>query len=382
MKYTISKLSKQSNENINYIFENYSKQLKFNIKDPYFIKLLYKLIKSASATPTPHTITHDTNVKVDKIQNDKFISKEIVDFLQISTFTHYYIQFKIKEAFYHIHIYSQNDININKYLYFIKLILNICSQHATTRYNVFTFKIILTEFNKTQPTIPIQPSSINSGMTEYPSIPHPDDHKEITIFRKEEWFKVFIHECFHLFCLDFAGNDSEYKQLFKPLFNIESDFLFFESLCEFWARTINIAIISYSTKKNIVYEEFASCMEVNLQIEKIYSLLQMKYILSNMGFTYESLMDKNRTLPYVEDTNMFCYYVLTPVLLFHYEETMQWFIENNQTLLQFKKNKQNIHLFFYYIKRIYNNPSFISMINSLSQYKLTNNCMSSFEILI
>lgn len=382
MKYTISKLSKQSNQNINYIFENYSNKLKFNIKDPYFIKLLYTLIDRASEMKTEHTITHNTNVKVDKIQNNKFISTEIVQFLETSTFTHYYIHFKIKEVLYHIHIYTQHSININKYIHFIKLILNMCSQHATTRYNVFTFKIILTAINKSQPIIPVEPSTINSGMTEYPSIPRPDDHKQITIFRQEEWFKVFIHECFHLFCLDFAGDDADYKHLFKPLFNIESDFLFFESLCEFWARTINIAIISYATKKYILYEEFKALMEVNLQIEKIYSLLQMKHILGNMGFTYESLIDKNRTTPYVENTNMFCYYVLTPVLLFHYEQTMSWFIEHNQTLLQFKRDKKNISLFFHYIKSIHNNKPFMEMITSLTNYKLTNNCMSSFELLI
>jgi len=258
----------------------------------------------------------------------------------------------------------------------------MCSQHATTRYNVFTFKIILTDYPKTQPTIPVEPSTINSGMTEYPSIPTPDDHKQITIFRKEEWFKVFIHECFHLFCLDFAGNESDYKHLFKPLFNIESDFLFFESLCEFWARTINIAVISYSTKKYILYEEFKKLMEVNIQIEKIYALLQMKHILSNMGFTYDSLIDKKRSLPYVENTNMFCYYVLTPVLLFYYEQTMSWFIEHNQTLLQFKRDKKNITLFFYYIKSVHNNKPLLDMISSLTNYKLTNNCMSSFELQI
>ena len=79
---------------------------------------------------------------------------------------------------------------------------------------------------------------------------------------------------------------------------------------------------------------------------------------------------------------MFCYYVLTPVLLFHYEQTMSWFIEHNQTLLQFKRDKKNISLFFHYIKSIHNNKPFMEMIASLTNYKLTNNCMSSFELLI
>jgi hypothetical protein len=170
--------------------------------------------------------------------------------------------------------------------------------------------------------------------------------------------------------------------MFEPLFNINSEFLFFESLCEFWARTINLSIISYSTKKNITYEEFEGLIKINIKLETIYSLLQMKYILGNMGFTYESLIDKHREKEYTENTNFFCYYVLTPLLLFNYEQTMTWFIDNNETLLQFTKNKQNILLFFYYIKSIYKNEKFIQFLHNLKEYNLTNNHMALFEISI
>jgi hypothetical protein len=380
MKYNIAKLTPTSNKNINYIFENYPTKLTFEIKDTYFIKLLYTLLDRASDTKIEHTTTTD-NKPVRDIDSE-YISPEILNFINTNEFIHHHINFKIKEATYNVHIYSQNEIQLNKYIYFIKLILIMCAQHATTRYNVFTFKIILTDFKKQQPVIPVEPFTINGGTTSYPLKEGPDDHKEIVIFRKEEWFKVFIHECFHLFCLDFSSNDNDYSKLFKPLFNIDSDFLFFESLCEFWSRTLNIAVISYSTKKNIMYEEFEELMKINIQIEKIYSLLQMKHILGNMGFTYESLMDKKRVLPYKENTNLFCYYVLTPVLLFHYEQTMSWFVEHNQTLLQFTKDHKSILLFFHYIKSIYKHKPLLQMIDSLDSYKLTNNYMSVFEILI
>jgi hypothetical protein len=380
MKYNIAKLTPTSNKNINYIFENYESKLKFEIKDTYFIKLLYTLLDRASDTIIEHTITTD-NTPVKNIDSS-CMSSEILNFINTNEFIHHTINFKIKEATYIVNIYTQTEIQLNKYIYFIKLILIMCSQNAETRYNVFTFKIILTDIKKEQPVMPVNPDTINSGATLYPLKEGLDNHKEIVIFRKEEWFKVFIHECFHLFCLDFSSNDKDYAKLFKPLFNIESDFLFFESLCEFWARTLNIAVISYSTKKNIMYEEFEELMKINIQVEKIYSLLQMKYILGNMGFTYESLMDKKRELPFKETTSMFCYYVLTPVLLFHYEQTMAWFVEHNQTLLQFTKDTKSILLFFHYIKSIYKHNPLLDMIDSLDSYKLTNNYMSVFEILI
>ena len=380
MKYSITQLTPSSNKNINYIFSNYTNLINSKIKNTYFIELLYTLIDRAAIKDTPHTIIKHKMATVNNLTNTKYISPEIKKYIEENKFVHYAIHFKIKEAQYNIHIYNKKEININKYIYFIKLILNLCANEATTRYNVFTFKLFLTDFKKTQPIIPVETFAINSGLTSFPMKEQADDHKEIIIFRREEWFKVLIHECFHMFCLDFSRSDTDYVKLFKPLFNINSDFLFFESLCEFWARKINLAVISYSTKKDILYEEFEMLMKTNIKLESIYSLLQMKYILGNMGFTYESLMDKSREKEYTENTNMFCYYVLTPLLFFYYEQTMNWFIDNNQTILQFNKNHKHILLFFYYIKSIYNRPEFLKYIHSLKEYSLTNNYMSVFEM--
>ena len=381
MKYSITKLTKTSNENINYIFENYPSKLKFVINDTYFIKLLYTIIDKAIETNIDHSLKQTESNG--HIINSTYCSQEIKDYIKDNTFIIYNIEFKIKDAQYNVFIYSKKKIQIDKYIYFIKLILVMCAQQATTHNNVFTFKIFLTDFKKIQPTIPVTPFHINSGVTSYPSDPHENDCKDIIIFRNEEWFKVFIHECFHLFCLDFCDVDvSQFKNLFKQIYNIESEFLFFEALTEFWARTINIAVVSYSTKKNISYEEFETLMKINIQIERVYSILQMKHILSNMGFTYESLMDTKRVLPFKEETNFFCYYVLTTILLFHYEQTISWFVEHNQTILQFSKNKKSVTLFFYYIKSIHNNPNMIQMINSLDKFEISNNYMSGFEIML
>jgi L-rhamnose isomerase len=36
-------------------------------------------------------------------------------------------------------------------------------------------------------------------------------NSEIVVFRKEEWFKVFIHETFHSFGIDFASMNTSTK---------------------------------------------------------------------------------------------------------------------------------------------------------------------------
>ena len=58
---------------------------------------------------------------------------------------------------------------------------------------------------------------------------------EILLYRKEEWFKVLIHELMHSLCFDFAGLNMSFaiqKQL-KSMFSVNSDFHITETYSEF-----------------------------------------------------------------------------------------------------------------------------------------------------
>jgi len=368
MKYSVTKLTSKSNFNINYIFEHYPKSLEHKIKDPYFIKLLYTLIYKSLQSKNDYTFTtkHDITIMPSK---NEYLPHHIRVYINEQTYTLYTIVFKINEITINVKIYENiNKININKYIYFIKLILNICANESTTTKKQFDITFYLTPFEKTQPSTSVDPDHINSGYCMFDG--------ELVIFRKEEWFKVFIHECFHLFCLDFNEVNIDFKKIFS-IFFIKSDFLFFESLVEFWARTINIAIVSYFTKKNISYEDFEMLMEVNLSIEKVYSILQMKHFLSGMNITYQDMITK--PVNYNETTNGFCYYVLPALLINHYEQTMTWFVEHNQTLLQFKKNTESVYLFYQYIRSIYKSPQFLQLLEK-EKYDLNNMNMCAFDI--
>ena len=367
MKYSVTKLTPKSNFNINYIFEHYPKLLEEKIKDPYFIKLLYTLIYKSLQTKNEYVLDTKENVSID-IKKNLFFPEKIRQSINESKCTLYTILFKIKDIIINVKIYENTKININKYIYFIKLILNMCANESILSKKIFEITLYLTSFEKTQPTTIIEPDHINSGYCM--------SNGEIIIFRKEEWFKVFIHECFHLFCLDFNEINIDFKKIFSSLFYIKSEFLFFESLVEFWARTINIAIVSYFTKKNILYEEFEMLMEVNLSIEKVYCILQMKNFLSGMNVTYQDMITK--PTEYNETTNGFCYYVLPALLLTHYEQTMTWFVEHNQTLLQFKKNTESVYLFYQYIRSIYKSPQFLQLLEK-DHYNLNMN-MCAFDI--
>ena len=368
MKYCVTKLTNKSNYNINYIFENYPDLLEGKIKDPYFIKLLYTLIHKASVQHTEYNVTTQENVHTNASAN-YYLPENIRNHINETKYTLYNISFKIKDININVNLYA-NKININKYIYFIKLILNMCANESLTPKKHFNMTFYLTSFEKNKPIHSVGPEHINSGYCTSTG--------EVVIYRKEEWFKVFIHECFHLFCLDFNEVNIDFKQIFSVLFFIKSDFLFFESLVEFWARTINIAVVSFFTKKNISYEDFEMLMEVNLSIEKVFSILQMKNILSGLNVTYLQMISEKCN--YTETTNAFCYYVLPALLFSHYEQTMGWFVEHNQTLLQFTKNTEHVYLFYQYIRSIYKSQHFLQLLDK-DNYQLNNMNMCTFDIL-
>lgn len=364
MKYCVTKLTTKSNSNINYIFENYSHLLEEKIKDSYFIQLLYTLIHK-SIKPLDYTLT--TEDMIPFVEKNHFLPEMIRQHINETTHTLYSIQFKIKGNIINVKLYA-NKININKYIYFIQLILNMCVNESSQSNSLsYTITFYLTPFEKNEPSKSIDPEHINSGYT----IPKTG---EIIIFRKEEWFKVFIHECFHLFCLDFNEVNIDFKKIFTVLFFIKSDFLFFESLVEFWARTINVAIVSFFTKKNISYEDFEKLMEINISIEKLHSIIQMNHLLTCVHTSYDEIITKPSD--YSETTNAFCYYVLPAILFSHYEQTMAWFVEHNETLLQFKKNTEHVYMFYQYIRSIYKLP-----LLQVNKYDLKMNMnMSAFDI--
>jgi hypothetical protein len=202
---------------------------------------LFTIISKLNITLDEYTLIHDTP----KIYSP-YMANEINEYIKGTVFNTYSSNYLLENMNVNIKIYSDTTIEIKKYLFFIKLVLTMCVKNANHKNKEINIKIILSPINKTCPTIPILPSHINSGQTD-------PNKNEIIIFRKEEWLKVFIHECFHLFCLDFCNVTFNYIRQFKELYNVNGEYLFFESLTELWARTVNLSIISYYTKDNCLY---------------------------------------------------------------------------------------------------------------------------------
>jgi len=69
---------------------------------------------------------------------------------------------------------------------------------------------------------------------------------EIVVFRKEEWFKVFIHETFHNFALDFSDmNNNDAHKCILDIFKVNSNVNLYEAYTEFWAEIMNALFCSF-----------------------------------------------------------------------------------------------------------------------------------------
>jgi len=359
----IDKLTKTSNINIKYVFDHYKKIKPINNR---FIKLLYKLIDNTRYIEATHTIK-EIHKNPDLVSNI-FLSNEIKNAINRTHYSCFSISIKIDNTIFNIDLFTKDRINIKRFVFYIKVVLKLCFNSSLSKERAYYFKFVLSDFPKTHPIKNASPHNINSAYT----------NSVVVIYRKEEFLKVFIHECFHMFCLDFSRHDIDYRPMFEPLFHIKSDFLIFESLCEFWARTINVSMLSYYKQSFPCYKEFEKSFIINLNFERVFSIIQMCHYLSCFKLKYEDLLKGNAN--YSEKTNGFCYYVLTPILLYNYQSTMNWFIHHNETLLQFSKNERDIYLFYLYIKSIYKTPELLEYVKAFNRCKLNNMMMSLFDI--
>jgi hypothetical protein len=170
--------------------------------------------------------------------------------------------------------------------------------------------------------------------------------------------------------------------MFEPLFQVNSNFLLFECFCEYWGRTLNAAIVAYHSKKNITFKEFQVAFELNINVERCFSLLQLNHFLNTMNLTYSDLIEGRAINIYRENTNGICYYVLTGLLMYNFEQTMNWFIDNNETIINFTKTNDNIYMFFLFIKLIYNQPELLTLLETISKEnkKIPTMHMAALEI--
>ncbi len=365
---TYDNLTPKSNKNIGFILKKYASMVKdMNIQDPYFMKLIFSHLSKAVYAKKECTVTRSE--KQPLIQGE-FVGPSVQEEVTNAVFQSYIVKTKIEGFTFDMELFTPEVFDLERFLFFVHVVLALCCKNTLTKTRHFRLKLILSDAEKIKGHA--IPDHLNSGYTE--------NYKELVIYRKEEFLKVFIHECFHLFCLEFSDTyTTQYKEMLRSIFKVDSDYLLFESVCEYWARTLNCAFVSFFMKKDITFQEFEKIFVLNLSMETLFSLTQMKNYLSLHNLTYEDILHKP-SISYKEETNGFCYYVITSILMFHYQPTMNWFVNHNETMLNFSKSNKDLYLFHQYIQSVYNSKELIETLKKLKTFKLENMSMSLFDI--
>lgn len=210
-------------------------------------------------------------------------------------------------------------------------------------------------------------NNINTGFTTTCPV-----DSEIVIYRKEEWFKVFIHESFHNFALDFSDMDNtECHELILNIFPVESEVYLFESYTECWAEIMNALFCSFfSMNDKTDFNTFLVYTELFIHFEISFSFFQMVKALNFMGLEYKDLYSKSkqsvakRENLYKEHTNVLSYYVIKLVLLNNYQGFLSWCSSHNSSLLQFKKTRESQLQFCAFIEKNYRTKSMLQNVHN------------------
>lgn len=259
---------------------------------------------------------------------------------------------EIKVHFIIFHEIKQKDLYIiNKQIQMIYMWMYIISNFSVKNCsNYLILYVYFTPFKKKLPNnqlIILNTEHVNTGYTTGCK-----ENTEIVLYREEEWFKVFIHETFHNFGLDFSDmNLSQVNRKLQEYFNVNVEFNLYESYCETWARIINTMFYSYfslTDKLNPKKKYFKSQFYLSIKKEAFHSLYQLLKILNFQDLNYKLITEKKNehinicNHLYREKSSVFSYYIITGLLLNNFGEFLLWCKKNNNIILMFKKTPINL----------------------------------------
>ncbi len=285
----------------------------------------------------------------------------------------YSTMFKIKQRT--IYFTMHAPYRVSNFIHYIKRIymwLYIANQYACKRCsNTVNIHLYLTDHVKLLPHIGqvIGRANVNTAFTSSCS-----SSTQICIYREQEWFKVFIHETFHNFGLDFSEmkiNNSDVQML--KMFKINADIRLFETYCETWAEIIHSQFLTFfSTRIKDRFDIMMGKLDRILEIEARFSLFQCVKILDHNNMVYTDLFSEHKRRNYREDTHLLSYYIIKALLLYNKNKFIGWCSTNNQVLLDFNKTSTGIDGFCSLIRSLYMDPEYINVLKTIESWFIYN----------
>lgn len=350
------------------------------------LKEIYDAImdcRTISLKPCKKTESYLKRGPVSSSEDSMYMPEKIRRFLELTPCHYHKYETTQDDRRIFIHFCTFKKVDCDEYVeYMLNVIcvLNRFSRHACLKSKEFHVYLYLTPFAKILSDNVIGVDHINTGVnvkTANCSDKYHDHINEITIYREEDWFKVFIHEAIHSFRLDFSETGEKHL---KQMFPIESEFNLYEAYTEFWAEIINMLYCAITLEDG--FEKVMDLMNQMIQIERRFSLFQSIKVLNHMELTYDNVFFSTRK--YREETHVFAYFILKKCFMYHFNQFIACCKKNGRTLLDY--DEKNIHFIVDFIKQRCKCTRFLKDIKYLEKVKvkdreLLNTCkMTLFEL--
>lgn len=274
----------------------------------------------------------------------------------------------------HFCIYERGDVaKLERWINHIERWLQVALEQPSTGCNRehIRIMIVMTPLEK---LIPMDGQMVDETHANTAFTYSCSSQNKIIIYRKEDWFKTLVHETFHCLGLDFSGvgNDGSVNTEVAKMFpgtNASTDYRIYESYCEVWAQIINhlFSISGYVSKS-----QFRSTFIKQIRKDTVFVMYQMQKYLEVYGLSYSDLILASGKPLYIEDTNVFSYYMLRSGLLWNLDAFLEYCIgeSNSKTsgseglFVDFGSDSRNkIAKYVELLERTYKESGFLKMAN-------------------
>jgi hypothetical protein len=305
------------------------------------LKELYQVIQNAPAPRFKRILDSAKNLNA-----SSYIASNVAKFIKTNKGNKVTYECYLGRRRIIVHFVLYEAIPRKKYEQYMRLIMTVLytldhfSSKDCLKSKDLDIYLFMTPFPKRIPTKGvIGAESVNTGVNTKDvtcSSTHHETTNEIIIYRKEDWFKVLIHECIHSFRLDFPQDGKELLELFR----VDSEVNLFEAYTEFWAEMINMMFCAICLETHQNVENVLEIMNVMIQVERRFTLFQAVKILHHMDLTYKSLVEETAK-SFREESNVLAYFILKMCLMYHYNGFIDSCQKHCHNLLNFNESKLN-----------------------------------------
>ena len=330
----------------------YKPKITIGMKEETLLIRIYRDILEGIqfAKQTIHTCkVHTIHKDMTYPSKTKFIPEDVMDIIHTSMHsqTIYTCSFLGRTIQIHLGVFNpMHKTEMDEMIRIMYSWLHVC--HKYSKYEcgrTLNIYLYLTEHKKLFPTddnTVLHASNANTAYTFACAI-----HNTMVIYRREEWFKVFIHECLHAYGFE-PSNENE-TRLSKGLMtriSVPSNVRVSETYVETWARIINTCYSAILQSKD--FKGFIHYTTVYLNVESIFSAIQASRILKYMKLSYRDILHVQSPitrLNYKEDTHIFAYYILTSVFMHTPFKLLTWCNTHNPNWLEFNNDVYSVATF-------------------------------------